>query len=90
MPILDVDSEFASKWINLSISQVNEGINSPIIAYEYMNKFYVLEGNKRVSVLKYFKATSIMGEVTRIVPRKTDDKNIKIYYEYMDFYDLAI
>lgn len=89
MPILDVDSEFASKWINLSISQVNEGINSPIIAYEYMNKFYVLEGNKRVSVLKYFKATSIMGEVTRIVPRKTDDKNIKIYYEYMDFYELS-
>ena len=61
----------------------------PIIAYEHMNKFYVLEGNKRVSVLKYFKATSIMGEVTRIVPRKTDDKNIKIYYEYMDFYELS-
>lgn len=54
-----------------------------------LNRFYVLEGNKRVSVLKYFKATSIMGEVTRIVPRKTDDKNIKIYYEYMDFYELS-
>ena len=86
MPILDVDSEFASKWINLSISQVNEGINSPIIAYEYMNKFYVLEGNKRVSVLKYFKAVTVNAEVIRKVPKYSEDPDVKIYYEFMEFY----
>lgn len=87
MPLLDPDSEFASKWINLSTSQVNEGITDPIIAYEYMNKFYVQEGNKRVSVLKYYDAVSVMGEVTRIIPKKTDDKNVQIYYEFLDFYE---
>ena len=42
-------------------SHVNEGIRDPIKAYEYMNKFYVEEGNKRVSVLKYYDAVSVPG-----------------------------
>ena len=41
-------------------------------AYEYMNKFYIEEGNKRVSVLKYYDAVSVPGYVTRILPAKTD------------------
>lgn len=89
MPILDVHTEFASKWIALSKYQEEEGIADPIIAYEYMNKFYVLEGNKRVSVLKYYGAASIMGTVTRIIPKLTDDINVHIYYEFMDFYALS-
>lgn len=89
MPILEPTSEFASKWIHLCTAQQKEGITDPITAYEYMNKFYVLEGNKRVSVLKYFDAVSIMGNVTRIMPKKTDDLEVKIYYEYVDFYELS-
>ncbi len=89
MPILDSNSEFASKWIQLCASQQEEGIKDPITAYEYMNKFYVLEGNKRVSVLKYFDAVSIMGNVIRIMPKKTDDLDVRIYYEYVDFYNLS-
>lgn len=89
MPILDSSSEFASKWIRLCTSQQEEGIKDPITAYEYMNKFYVLEGNKRVSVLKYFDAVSVMGNVIRIMPKKTDDLEVKIYYEYVDFYELS-
>lgn len=89
MPLLDSNTEFAQKWINLSISQENEGIRDPIKVYEYMNKFYVLEGNKRVSVLKYFGAVSISAEVTRIIPEKKNTKESKIYYEFMDFYKLS-
>lgn len=89
MPILQADSEFAAKWIRLSESQANEGIRDPIKAYEYMNKFYVEEGNKRVSVMKYFDAVSIPGNVTRIVPKRTDEKENRIYYEFMDFYEAA-
>ncbi len=89
MPILKADSEFASKWISLSRSHVNEGIHTPIKAYEYMNKFYVEEGNKRVSVMKYYGVVSAPGMVTRIVPRRTEEKENKIYYEYMDFYELS-
>lgn len=89
MPLLDSDTEFAQKWINLSISQEEEGIHDPIKVYEYMNRFYVLEGNKRVSVLKYFGAVSIAAEVTRIVPEKNNTNESIIYYEFMDFYELS-
>ena len=89
MPILQEDTEFASKWSNLSTSHVDEGIRDPIKAYEYMNKFYVLEGNKRVSVMKYFGVVSNPGNVTRIVPRRSDDRENRIYYEFMDFYQAA-
>ncbi len=89
MPILREGTEFAAKWAGLSTSHVEEGIHTPIKAYEYMNKFYVEEGNKRVSVMKYFEADSIRGEVTRIIPPRTDDKENKIYFEFLDFYELA-
>ena len=89
MPILREDSEFAGKWTHLCDCQMTEGIRDPIKAYEYMNKFYVEEGNKRVSVMKYFKAFAIPGNVTRVVPRRTEEKENKIYYEFMDFYEAA-
>ncbi len=86
MPLLEWGTEFSAKWASLSDSQVNEGIRDPIKVYEYMNKFYVLEGNKRVSVLKYFKAVTVNAEVIRKVPKKSDKPEVKIYYEFMDFY----
>lgn len=89
MPILKENSEFASKWAALSTSHVQEGIRDPIMAYEYMNKFYILEGNKRVSVMKYHGAVSIPGTVIRIVPKRTEEKENKIYYEFMEFYQAA-
>lgn len=88
MPLLREGTEFASKWSSLSTSQVEEGIREPIKAYEYMNKFYVEEGNKRVSVLRFYDADSVLGDVTRILPRRTNDKENRIYYEFVDFYKL--
>ena len=89
MPILEKNTEFATKWALLSEYQENEGIRDPIKAYEYMNRFYVEEGNKRVSVLKYYGAVSIPGTVTRLVPPKTNDLENKIYYEFLEFYELT-
>lgn len=89
MPLLPDDSEFALKWASLYDHQVNDGIRDPIIAYEFMNQFYVQEGNKRVSVMKYLKTYSIPGTVTRLVPRKTDDKENRLYYEFLDFYEVS-
>lgn len=89
MPLLSEKSEFALKWAMLYDHQVDEGIRDPIVAYEFMNRFYVQEGNKRVSVMKYLGAYSITGTVTRIVPRKTEDKENKLYYEFMDFFEVS-
>ena len=89
MPILDYKTEFGAKWSSLCDSQIEEGIREPIKAYEYLNKYYVVEGNKRVSVMKYFDAVTIPAQVTRKVPKLTDDPEIRIYYEFMDFYKLT-
>ena len=87
MPILRENTEFAIKWAHLCTAHENEGIREPIKAYEYMNKFYVEKGNKRVSVMKFFGVVSTPAIVTRVVPKRTEEKENKIYYEYMDFYD---
>ena len=89
MPLLEPDTEFAGKWSNLCDAHLEEGIHTPIIAYEFLNKFYVLEGNKRVSVLKYFDAVKIAGTVTRLIPEKNDSLENRIYYEFLDFYKLS-
>ena len=86
MPLMDISTEFAWKYQSLIDAHLNEGIRDPIKCYEYLHRYYVVEGNKRVSVLKYFNAVSIPGEVTRIIPPRTDDPEIKVYYEFLNFY----
>jgi len=85
MPLMDEDSEFAVKWKALCQSQVEEGIREPIKAYEYMNRYYVEEGNKRVSVLKYLDADSVYAHVIRVLPRRDGSCEVELYYEFLDF-----
>ena len=90
MPLLAPDTEFASKWVNLCAAHLSEeGIRDPIRCYEYMGRFYVQEGNKRVSVLKSFDAPSIPGYVTRVIPAYSEDTAVRIYYEFLSFYRLS-
>ena len=88
MPLLDLNSEFGSKWVALCMAHVDEGIRDPIRCFEYMGRFYVQEGNKRVSVLKYFEASSVTGNVTRVVPKYNDTPEVRLYYEFMHYYPL--
>lgn len=89
MPLLGEKTEFGAKWASLYDHQIDEGIHDPIIAYEFMNRYYVLEGNKRVSVLKYVEAYSISASVIRILPRRSDDRDNRLYYEFLDFYQVS-
>ena len=86
MPLLDSSTEFAGKWERLCAVHLKEGIRDPIKATEYMNRYYVEEGNKRVSVLKYFGAETIAAYVTRILPPRNGSEESILYYEFMDFY----
>ena len=86
MPITEESSEFATKWEHLCRSHLHEGIRDPIKAYEYMNRYYVEEGNKRVSVLKYFDAVTIPGHVIRVLPFRDGSDEVELYYEFVDFY----
>lgn len=85
MPLLAESTEFASKWESLYRAHLTEGIREPIKVYEYLNRYYVEEGNKRVSVLKYCGAYSIPADVIRIMPDKNDSEEVRLYYEFLDF-----
>ncbi len=86
MPLLADDTEFAIKWKKVYESQLVEGIREPIKVYEYLGRYYALEGNKRISILKYVGAASIYGSVTRLLPERAEDNDeISIYYEFLDY-----
>ncbi|MCM1064764.1 MAG: BMP family ABC transporter substrate-binding protein [Eubacterium sp.] len=89
MPLLDTNTEFAAKWISLHTNLLEEGLRDPVKAYEFMGRFYVMEGNKRVSVLKFLDAYSVPCSVIRVVPKRNDTKENAIYFEFMDFYEVT-
>ena len=90
MPLMPADSEFASKWINLCAAHLSdEGIREPVRCFEYLGRFFIQEGNKRVSVLKSYGAPSIPAYVTRIVPAWSEDPAIRAYYDFMASYQLT-
>ena len=88
-PLLEEGSEFAAKWSSLAASHVKEGIRDSITAVEYLNRFYVVEGHKRVSVLRFFGASTIRAEVRRLLPPRSDEPEIAVYYEFLDFYKVT-
>ena len=89
MPILDNGSEFAAKWNQLYNAQLEEGIRDPVKVYEYMQRFYVQEGNKRVSVMRYLDMPLILADVIRVMPFRRDERDIRVYYEFTEFYRVA-
>jgi len=86
MPLLDTGSEFASKWSSLYDQVVESGLRDPIIAFEYYNRFYIVEGNKRVSVMRHLNAVNIEAHVTRILPELEDSERYRVYQEFLKFY----
>lgn len=86
MPLLPFNTEFARKWSNLYDIQVTEGYRDPIIVTEFMHRFYVQEGNKRVSVLKFLDALTVSAKVTRLYPGTWDSVESRLYGEFCAFW----
>ncbi len=89
MPLHGSDSEFACKWANLYDSVALYGVRDAIKVYEFMHEYYVLEGNKRVSVSKFSKIDFILADVVRILPCRNGSDEVEAYYEYLDFYNVT-
>lgn len=87
MPLADPGSEFSVKWSSLVDAQKDEGIREPVVAYEYLQRFYIQEGNKRVSVARYLGMSAIEAEVTRVLPKESSDEDYQRYQEFLRFYD---
>ncbi len=85
MPLLESSTEFAQKWIAVQESIEEEGLNNPVSVVEYMGMYYLMEGNKRVSVMRYLESDSIEAVVTRYLPEKADTDEYRVYMEYLDF-----
>ena len=86
MPLLTEGTEFSDKWERLCDAHLKEGIRDPVLVYEYMNRYYVQEGNKRVSVLKFFDAVTIAANVIRILPERSDNPEVQAYFALIDFF----
>lgn len=86
LPLLEENSEFADKWEALAQAHLAEGIREPIKAVEYMNRYYVIEGHKRVSVLRFFGSPTVTGTVVRLLPLEADTEEYRVYQEFLDFY----
>ena len=89
LPIAEEGSEFAAKWSRLYDAQVAEGIRDPVVVYEYLQRFYVQEGNKRVSVLRSLDVPTITASITRVMPAPSDDPAIRCYHEFVQLYRVA-
>lgn len=87
MPLPDIGSEFSAKWLALCEAHLlDAGIREPIDCYEYLGEFYVAEGHKRVSVLKYFGAVRIPARIKRVLPADRNDPKYAAYFEFLELY----
>ncbi len=89
MPILKWDSEFADKWVSLIREHEENGISDPIKVVEYMGLFYVQEGHKRVSVLRFEQMPTIRADVFRLLPPWSEEPQVRTAYELNSFFKLA-
>ena len=89
MPFLPGNSEFAAKWSALYDAQQTEGIRDAIKVYEYLRRFYVLEGHKRVSVMKYLGAELIEADIIRVLPEDLESPVYAQYREFLEFFKAA-
>ena len=84
LPLPSVQSDFAAAWCNLYLRFLNDReISDPILCYEFLGKFYVADGKKRVSVAKVHDSVVIKAKIIRIMPAMSDDPRIKSYYEFV-------
>ncbi len=90
LPLMKEKSEFAAKWRAVCAYHLSDtGIAQAPTAYEYLGKFYIEEGNKRVSVLRSYGAVFITLNVTRLLPPKSNKLAVKRYYKFLEFYELS-
>ena len=90
MPLSKANTEFANTWRHLYQEFLSDdGLRKPIRCYEHLGKFYVQDGAKRVSVLKHHGAATVFSEVIRIMPTCTQERNVQIYYEFLQHFRLT-
>ena len=87
-PIASINSPYASEWCQIYLDYLTDkGWDNPIRCFEFLGRFYVQDGKKRVSVLKANGATVTEAIVTRIMPALSQDEEIVNYYKFLKNYE---
>ena len=90
LPVSAPKSEFADQWRYIFRRySADGGLPGFVSCYEYIGKFYVVDGLKRVSVAKFSKAPMIRSKVIRIMPIRTDARSIQLYYDFLFQFQLT-
>ena len=88
LPIASADSPYAEQWCQLYMDYLSDkGWEGAIRCFEFLGRFYVQDGKKRVSVLKAHGATVTDAIVTRIMPVMEQDEEIEKYYDFLNNYE---
>ena len=86
-PLAQTNSEFAESWCQLYLEYLSDrGLTEPIECIEYLGRFYVVDGKKRVSVLKAHGELRVNAHVTRWVPERSSDVQVKQYYDFLNYF----
>lgn len=90
LPISAPKSDFADQWRDIYLRHLSgNGLTGYVHCYEYLGKFFVVDGLKRVSVAKFSKASTIRSKVIRIMPIRTDARSIQLYYDFLFQFQLT-
>lgn len=90
LPLSKPNSEFADLWRQLYAALLSdEGFHDEIRCFEYLGRFYVANGLKRVSVVKVHGAQTMKAQVIRIMPVRSDSKAVEQYYDFLLHYRLT-
>ena len=87
LPVSAPNSEYADCWRSLYHALHSDAhFAEEITCYEYLGKFYVRDGLKRVSVSKYAGVPSMKAHVIRILPLHTGDQEVSLYFDFLKQY----
>ena len=88
LPLSAPDGPFASKWCKLYWYYIsNKGLRCPITCYEYLGKFYLVDGLKRVSIAKCHGVPNLTASVTRLMPAQTNDPGVRRYMDFLSVFE---
>lgn len=80
LPLSRPNGDFASKWCKLYwYFFSNKAARCPVICYEYMGEFCIIDGVKRVSIAKCCGLPTVTASVIRMLPAKTQEESVLRY-----------
>ncbi|MBQ1508246.1 MAG: hypothetical protein IIZ47_02385, partial [Erysipelotrichaceae bacterium] len=90
MPLPKERTTFAAEWRDLCLDHLSDtGITESPTAYEYLGKFYIIQGDKQVSVLRSYGTVFITLDVIRLIPLDMKRYSTHLYCSFLDFYKLS-